>query len=155
MVHRTVLKWCLEGRNQTPSRRQSNYLKLRMCTAQTLTILVPMDSYDPPLSIATKMIRSHFICNVMRFPHNCSLYVHFSQQIFLCWHQLTQKIENRQYLVNMKAVGVVVTTSSAVTFPLPRCRDPSKAHTVVLNRKSCIENVSILCMVINMNTLRT
>ena len=45
-------------------------------------------------------------------------------------------MENRQYLVNMKAIGVEVMTKSVITFPLP-C-------TVVLYRKSCIQNISIL-----------
>ncbi len=31
-------------------------------------------------------------------------------------------IKNRKYLVNMKAIGVVVTTQSAITFPLPGSR---------------------------------
>ncbi len=31
-------------------------------------------------------------------------------------------IKNRQYVVNMKAIGVVVMTQSAITFPLPGSR---------------------------------
>ncbi len=49
----------------------------------------------------------------------------------------------------MKAVRVVVMTYSAITFPLV---GSGKRCTVVLNRKCCIWNISILCKVTNANT---
>ncbi len=52
----------------------------------------------------------------------------------------------------MKVIGVVVLTGSAITFPLP---DPGKARTVALCRKSCIQNISVLCKATNMNTPKT
>ena len=40
-----------------------------------------------------------------------------------CLFYINRKnIENRQYVVNMKAKGVVVMTESAITFPLPGSR---------------------------------
>ena len=30
-----------------------------------------------------------------------------------------ENIENRQYLVNMKAIGIVIMTESAISFPFP------------------------------------
>ncbi len=68
-----------------------------------------------------------------RFGHECALYVHFSQQIFYCLHKFKKKtIENRQHLVNMKAIGVVVMSESAITFPLPGSRQSSYCSIVGL-----------------------
>ncbi len=75
--------------------------------------------------------------------------VHFPQQIFCRLHK-SKEIENRQHLVNMKAVGVVVMTESAIIY-----RDPGKPHTVALYSESCIHNISSLRKPTSMNTLRT
>ncbi len=62
-------------------------------------------------------------------------------------------IKNRQYLVNMKAIGVVVMTQSAIITKF-LYRDPSKAYNVVLNGRACCVQYSISCKVPSMNTLR-
>ena len=59
---------------------------------------------------------------ITRFAYEYALYVHFLNNFAVVYiHR--QNIENRQYLVKMKAIGVVlVLTQSAITFPLPGSR---------------------------------
>ena len=45
-----------------------------------------------------------------------NVYVHFTQQILYIMNQ--QNIDDKKYVVNMKAIGVVVMTESEITFPL-------------------------------------
>ena len=49
--------------------------------------------------------------------------------------------------MNMKAIGVIILTQSAITFP-------GKAHNVVLNGRTCCVQYSILHKVTSTNTLR-
>ena len=66
---------------------------------------------------------------------------------------------DRQRVVNMKAKpkGYVVMAQFAITFPLPGSWIPGTPSrpTVVLKRKSCMQNISILCKATNINKLRT
>ncbi len=63
----------------------------------------------------------------MTFAHMCTLYVHFSQQIFYCWYELVEHWEYK--IVNIKAIGVVVMIES---YYVSFYQDLGKAHTVVL-----------------------
>ena len=57
----------------------------------------------------------------MRFAHKRTFHVHFPNNFSIIDINL-QNIENRQYIVNMKAKGVVVMTEFATTFALPGFR---------------------------------
>ncbi len=77
----------------------------------------------------------------MRFAHECALNTHLNLQIFYCLHKSIE-YQDRQYVVNMKAIGVVVMTQSAMTLPL------------VLNGRTCCVQYLILRRVPSTNTLR-
>ena len=56
----------------------------------------------------------------MRFARKCALYVHFKQQIFYRGYINRKNIENSQYVVNMKAIGVVVIGQTVIYLSIYR-----------------------------------